>query len=779
MHFDLSRSARGPRERGGERRRRAALGAAIALCVAAVSSACAAPIAVQGGGLELNVTLGRDVAAGACGSDTELDVTRLDVVNFCYTVSNTSDVTLAYQTLADDVTGTLLSAVPQPIAAGATYRYNRIITARESQSPVSTWTGYDVHPGYGIVTDPKVPDRVFADGFDGSASGYDFVDITGVGTPLNMDNDDLSTQVDVGFAFSFYGQTATQLLVAYNGGILFDLDSIYFSPQNVPLPDADLGAAILPYWTDIYYQQPEDGNIYVATLGEAPNRRFVAEWFNLPIMIGGIQQDSATFEAILYEGSNEIVFQYADTDVGDPTRNDGITATIGLNAPPDAQASLQYSYKTASVGAGTAIHFAPTTPVTQSASQQVVLAVGVPQISVSPTAFDMSAAAGGSTASTLSIGNVGNRALTWNVGSFSPSAHFPAEHRTRQPRGNPALTSGAPAPRNRSHASGGAHASAVPQAGGAVPAFAIDLDSSSLLGLDAASPTNLTTIGSVGDLILTTGAFVDEDFSHLYTIDYYTYHLLAIDTSTGEIELVGTAELENGAGVNWSGMAWDATTNTLYGTAYTQTRDGISSFLYTIDPVTAATALVGPITGIDEGSGEALVIDIAVDSNGLMYGVDIVGDTFVAIDKTNGAGAIIKLLDFDANFAQGLDFDAYTGTLYYAAFDNGTQEAEMYTVDPLSGDMEFVSTIGADPFNTQLAAFAIARLGGVCAYPNDVPWLRYDTTRGSTAAGDSTPVHVTFDASTLTPGTYSGNVCIANNDMTNRRVAVPVTFTVE
>jgi hypothetical protein len=162
-----------------------------------------------------------------------------------------------------------------------------------------------------------------------------------------------------------------------------------------------------------------------------------------------------------------------------------------------------------------------------------------------------------------------------------------------------------------------------------------------------------------------------------------------------------------------------------------------------------------------------------------MYGVDIVGDTFIAIDKTTAAGAIVKLLDIDANFAQGLDFDDYTGTLYYAAFDAGTQQAEMYTIDPLSGDMEFVSTIGADPANTQLAAFAIARLGGVCAYPNEVPWLAYDSTRGSTAAGTTTPVQVTFDASALAPGTYSANVCVANNDMTNRRVAVPVTFTVQ
>jgi hypothetical protein len=751
--------------------------AARAALLAAVAFA-AVPCGAQDG-LEFNVTLGTDPSDSACGTDTTLDVTRLDLVNVCYSVTNHSNVTLNYHSLADDVSGSLLSAEAHVLAPGASYRYNRVIVARDTQTPTATWTAYDVHPGYALGGDAGVADRVFADGFDGTRGGsvYDFVDIVGTGTPLDMEDDDTTTDVAIGFPFSFYGQSADHIMVGYNGGLLFDLSRGYFTPQNTPLPNADIGAAILPYWTDIYYQQPADGNIYVATLGSAPNRRFVVEWFNLPVMIGGIQQDSATFEAILYEGSNEILFQYADTNVGDPARDDGITATIGLNAPAGVEAALQYSYKTASVSEGTAILFTPTHPVTLSASRQVAVNVGVPKIAVNPARLDVAAAAGATTTAPLTISNVGNRPLTWNLGTVAPAAHFPPVSPFTLPQGDPATSSGLPAPHPWPAKPARTTAAAVPLASG-VPAFAIDFDSASLVSVDATDPSAPAPIGGIGDLLLPAGAFVDEDFSKLYAIDWYTWNLLTIDTSTAKTSVIGTAVLQNGSGVNWNSLAWDATTRTLYAAASVQTRSGFSSFLYTIDPLTAAATLVGPISGIGDAGNGTLVAAIAIDSQGLMYGIDLIADDFVAIDKTSGAGAVIASLGFDANFAQGLDFDDYTGTLYYAAFNRDTARAEMYTINPASGALTLISTIGADPYNTQLAAFAIARLGGVCAYPNRVPWLSFDSGRGTTDAGANTTVSVRFDAGGLAAGAYDAHVCIANNDQTNRRVAVPVHFTV-
>ena len=342
------------------------------------------------------------------------------------------------------------------------------------------------------------------------------------------------------------------------------------------------------------------------------------------------------------------------------------------------------------------------------------------------------------------------------------------------PVGDPRLTSAAPAPRRAGAkvASG----SFQPALDGPVPAYAFDLGSSSLVSLDAADPAIVQPLANLGDLTLTAGAFVDEDFSQLYAIDFRSFHLLTVDTATGASTVIGTAD---SPGLGWTSLSWDASTTTLYGVTYSQSRSGFTTTLYTVDPVTAATTLVGPITGIGDPSSGTLLGALAVDSKGLMYGIDLVADDFVAIDKTTGAAAVIGSLGFDANYAQAMDFDDYTGTLYYAAFNNSTGEAEMYTIDQASGALTLISPIGADPLSTQLDAFAIARLGGVCAYPDDVPWLSYDVTRGSTPAGGSSPVNVTFDASALPAGTYTGNVCVANNDLTNRRVAVPVTLTVQ
>jgi len=785
FHVFASNGAATATRRRSRRRLRAAL-AAAALAATTGFVALPASAGEPPAGIDLHVTLGTDLSDGACGGDTQLDVTRLDQVNFCYTVTNRSDTTLRYQTLEDDVVGTILSAIPLTLAPGASHQFNRIVTARDSQSPLSTWTADDVHPGYDYA---NAAETIFSDGFDGIAGGdsapYDFIDITATGTPLDLKEDDLSVQADIGFPFTFYGQTATQLMVAYNGGLLFDLDRVFLTPTNTPLPNADIGPAILAYWTDIYYQQPEDGNIYYQTLGSAPNRRFVAEWFNLPIMIGGIQQDSATFEVVLHEGSNDILFQYADTSVGDPARDNGITTTIGLNAPIGVPASLQYSYKQASVGAGKAILFSPTTPTTFSANQQVELAVGVPKITVAPGQFGVFAAAGATTSGTLTIGNIGNRPLQWNINSVGaadrPTAPATA-HRTPHPFGDATLTSALPAPNfHRSHTL--AERSAAPQPlAEPVPAFGVDMDAGAIVSLDAADPDALSPIGSIGDLILTAGAFVDEGFGKLYVFDYYTNHLLTIDTASGAIDLVGSAELPGANGISWSALAWDPTTTKLYAIAYSQSRDGNFSYLYTIDPVTAAPTLIGPVSrigvpGPGQGTG-TLISGLAVDTTGHMYGIDLVADEFVEIDKTSGAGTSISSIGFDANYSQGLDFDDYTGTLYYAAFNNSAEQAVMYTIDPTTGSHTQVSLIGADPSQTQLTAFAIARLAGACAYPESLPWLRFTTTRGSTEAGDSTPIGVTFDATNLDAGTYHGNVCVTNNDATNRRVAVPVTFTV-
>ena len=790
MHLPTGRTES---DRAAASTSRAARAAALAgLLMAGIAFAASPPRftpaasvqAGQGGApTELRVTLGTDTDAGACGTATTLEVTRLDPVNICYTMSNHSEATLTYQTLADDVVGTLLSAVPLTLAPGESAQYNRIITARESQSPTTQWTAYDAHPGYAFADNAAAADILFKDGFDGGSGGqveYDFIDITQTGTPLDMLGDGFPAAIDIGFPFTYYGQTSTNVLASLNGGLLFGVTEGFLPGESMPLPDASLGAAILPYWTTIYYPQPEDGNEYFATLGEAPNRRFVLEWVNVPILVGGIHEDGATFEVVLFEGSNEILFQYADTNVGDPARDDGIGSTIGLNPPPGVEAAVQYSYHTASVEGGRAILFSPSNPLTYTASAQATIDVGVPQIVVSPGSFDKTVAAGGSTTDTLSIGNIGNRDLRWKLAAYASRAHFPPVSRFTLPFGDPSATSALPAPAHAAHGTA-ARGGIFPMRGG-VPAFAIDANTSTVYSLDAASPAELVPVGDAGDWILAAGDFVDEDFGRLYAIDWYTWKLMTVDTATAATEVIGVADLGSDAAWNWTGLAWDASTGTLYGVGYKPFREGGGeTYLYSVDPVTAATTTIGVIGGDGIGDAEngSLVIDIAFDADGNMYGIELVGDDFIAIDKADGAASVIASLGFDANYGQGIDLDDYTNTFYYAAYNDDTDQSEMYTIEPSTGAISPVAPIGADPANSNVGAFAVARLGGVCAYPNDVPWLAFDLPEGTTVPDAQDEVTVTFDASTLEAGVHSGYLCISSNDMTQRRYPVPVTLTVE
>ncbi|MEP7043715.1 MAG: hypothetical protein ABI843_11675 [Dokdonella sp.] len=743
-----------------------------ALLVPALSAAV--PLRPQGDGISLTVGLGTDLTDGACSSASSLEATIGDQINICYVVSNDSTTTLDYQSLADDLAGPIFTAAPITLLPGASYQYNRIVSATSSIAPTATWTAYDGRPDYVDVVGSAAADRIFGDGFDGSSGAppYAFVEIADTGTNLALFDDD-AIGVSLGFPFSFYGQTSDQIVVSNNGGILFGVSAGFISPRNLPLPNSQLGAAILPYWTDIYESQ-DGGDVYVQQLGVEPTRSFVVEWKEMPISIGGFT-DGATFEVIFYEGSNRIVFQYADTIVDDPARDNGITTTIGIQKG-DTQNYLQYSYLEASVSDGMVIAFNPSQPLTYSASQQVQLDVGAPVIGVDPASFEKTIAAGASTTDTLTIGNSGNRDLLWSLGQVPNRSNFPPVSRFALPMGDPALTRGGARPQIPHKPFAGVRPNGF---GGSVPAFANDPNTSTLYSLDAAAPSGLTTIADLGGLQFFAGDFVGEDFSTLVAIDYRSFDLYHINTATGARTRIDVALVPPGASAEaWNGLSWDATTHTMFATSADGARTR-TSYLETIDPNTAATTLVGPITGVGDPNDGTLIIDIAVDSTGQMYGVDIVTDTLVAIDKTSGEAQTIGSIGFDANYSEDLDFDDYTGTLYFAAFNAGDGLSEMYTLNTESGLGTLISPISSDPAAISLDAFAIARLGGVCAYPGDVPWLSYDVSRGSTVPGATSPVTLTFDATGLDAGSYSADLCIYSNDPANRRLAVPVTLTVQ
>ncbi len=291
------------------------------------------------------------------------------------------------------------------------------------------------------------------------------------------------------------------------------------------------------------------------------------------------------------------------------------------------------------------------------------------------------------------------------------------------------------------------------------PAYGIDLLGDDFFSTDTDTPGTLNIIGpAAGDYYA--GDFLDGDFSILYTVDNATKILYSLDTTSGAFTAIGA--MNPTTGHTWTGMAGDTTTGMMYAVS----SDGSTSTLYIVDVTSGAVTAVGNTTGI--------LIDIAVNAEGEMYAMEIINDVLVSVDKTTGAATTIGSLGFDANYAQGMDFDEEAGVLYLAAYNNTLSAAQLRIADTATGASTLVGPLGAGS-GVEVDSFAIATSGAA-----DVPWLSENPTEGDILADDSTDVELTFDATAVTqPGVYMATLRVISEDPMYRTQDIPVSMTVE
>jgi hypothetical protein len=690
-------------------------------------------------GIDLRVSLAEDNGdPNQCGSATTLVAEVGDRINFCYKMTNNSNTTLDYQSLSDDSLGAIFVDKLQRVTPGASVQYNRIITARASETPTSTWTASDVLPGY-----------------TSSAGSQAFVDIIATGTALDL-GDDTSANVTMPFSFNLYGLTSNQLCINNNGLMLFATSepcSGHFNNESVPSPSAFTSPAIMPFWDDLY----TGGNEFVQAIGTAPTRQFVVEYFNKDTF-ESLGLDGYTFEALFNEADNTLDFVY-QTITGVTSRHDaGVSATVGLQF--DTTLANQYSYNQPSLSGGQSIHWTASMPNVYSASRQVTLDVGLPRLALGETSLSAATVSGSTVSATLDIGNDGTRDLAWNLTEALPASKLPAVAPFIVPFHTPDQTHVGLATRSTRQADSKPNASIAFGSQGVSAYGETFLLSDEYVNFDASAPDTLNTIATLHNAFLA-GTFAGNDFSVEYGVDS-TGELYAISTADGSLRDIGPTGLTYA-----SGIRWDATGNATYAMNYDIATT--TSTLYRLDLTSGATAPIGATDGM-------AIIDIAVDPSGVMYGVDIVNDTLVAIDKASGIAQVVGSLGFNANYAQGMDFDGSTGILYLAGFDDDTLTGNMYTIDTTSGAATLISPIG--PNTAETDAFAIAVPSGPCASSDNVPWLSESPLSGTTAPGSSDAVTVTLDAANLAVGTFHGTVCVNTNDPGQGQVAVPVTLVV-
>ena len=163
------------------------------------------------------------------------------------------------------------------------------------------------------------------------------IDIRTTGTALNLGDDSMSGLQSLGFNFTFYDQTFNQVNISMNGFFTFQDNFSVSRSRNYRsevLPATSFNYTVFPLWTDLINRSGTQ-NPYIQTFGNTndTDQYFVVGWYDAKEYSNQLQN---TFEAILYEGTNQIEFRYDKIQI----RTHDIT--IGVQGNNEATTYLRY-----------------------------------------------------------------------------------------------------------------------------------------------------------------------------------------------------------------------------------------------------------------------------------------------------------------------------------------------------------------------------------------------------------------------------------------------------
>jgi subtilisin family serine protease len=190
----------------------------------------------------------------------------------------------------------------------------------------------------GTVTDSRSVTGAAEDNYRHEDAPFAWIDATASGTNTGLTVDDGSVTLPLPFAFTFYRSSFSSVKVSTNGYLVFGSgDATAFSNRDIPDSTAPNGYAA-PYWDDL--NPAAGGSIWYRTFGSAPNRKFVVAWIDVPQWSS---PSGVTFEAVLEEGTNDVVYQYRDLNHAEPAHDYGASATVGVENL-DGSVGKKFSY---------------------------------------------------------------------------------------------------------------------------------------------------------------------------------------------------------------------------------------------------------------------------------------------------------------------------------------------------------------------------------------------------------------------------------------------------
>lgn len=264
--------------------------------------------------ISLAATVG--TTPGVCASGDTIAVAPGTDVYYCYTVTNTGDITLPLHTLGDTLAGTIFNNFPFALGPGAsvdTVAAGVEISATLNTTTTNTgsWTAFG--------TDP----------YAATPGTGNFIDISGTGTPVLTNVDDGGVTTTLPFTFNYFGDPQTEVCVSSNGHLQFGNGASCTRFSNGLLPFNSYRGVVAPAWDDYVIPNLAGSAVLIETQGSAPNRVFIAQWENVRAFSGD-ESDLGTFQVRLEEDGG-IVFAYEDMNFTGTEQDNGASATVGLS----------------------------------------------------------------------------------------------------------------------------------------------------------------------------------------------------------------------------------------------------------------------------------------------------------------------------------------------------------------------------------------------------------------------------------------------------------------
>jgi hypothetical protein len=209
-----------------------------------------------------------------------------------------------------------------------------------------------------------------------------------------------------------------------------------------------------------------------------------------------------------------------------------------------------------------------------------------------------------------------------------------------------------------------------------------------IISFDLDNPETLNIIGNpITSDKIAGGTWVDGEWWCCEYSSIGNSKIWTINHINGDMTLIG----ESGVGLN--GLAYDDSTNTMYACS--------STHLYSIDMQSGYAIMIGSF----DISG-CVLVGVACDGYGKMYGEDLHTDSLYSINPTTGDTTLIGYFGLDLNYGQDIAFDKETGICYLSAFTvhNGNEGA-LYTCNITTGSTTKIGKFGSVP--TQITGFAI------------------------------------------------------------------------